>query len=199
MGNQSVLLFTTERKMIEQILKDTDSKMQKAVGVLSNELATIRTGRATPTLVEHIKVDYHGVLTPLNQLASISVPEAKMLLIQPWDRSSIRDVEKAILKSELSLNPTSDGNVIRIIIPTLTEERRKELIKAVHKRLEETRVSLRNIRRDGIESLKKAEREKQLSQDQLSRATDQIQKITDNFIDKVNKVGQDKEKEIMEI
>ena len=185
--------------MIEQILKDTDSKMQKAMSALSHELATIRTGRATPALVDHIKVDYHGVLTPLNQIASISIPEAKMLLIQPWDRTSIRDIEKAILKSELGLNPTSDGNVIRIVIPALTEERRKDLIKAVHKRLEETRIALRNIRRDGIESLKKAEKEKQLSQDQLNRATDQIQKLIDSFIDKVNKVGQDKEKEIMEI
>lgn len=185
--------------MIEQILKDTDSKMQKAVSVLTHELATIRTGRASPALVEHIKVDYHGVLTPLNQIGSISVPEAKMLLIQPWDRTSIRDIEKAILKSDLGLNPTSDGNVIRIVIPALTEERRKELIKGVHRRLEETRVALRNIRRDGIESLKKAEREKQISQDQLARATDQVQKLIDNFVDKVNKIGQDKEKEIMEI
>lgn len=185
--------------MIEQILRDTDSKMQKAISALSHELATIRTGRATPALVDHIKVDYHSVLTPLNQIASISIPEAKMLLIQPWDRTSIRDIEKAILKSELGLNPTSDGNVIRIVIPALTEERRRDLIKAVHKRLEETRITLRNIRRDGIESLKKAEREKQLSQDQLNRATEQIQKLIDSFIDKVNKIGQDKEKEIMEI
>lgn len=185
--------------MIEQILKDTDSKMQKAISVLSHELATIRTGRATPSLVDHIKVDYHGVLTPLNQIASISVPEAKMLLVQPWDRTSIRDIEKAILKSELGLNPTSDGNVIRIVIPALTEERRKELIKGMHRRLEETRVTLRNIRRDAIESLKKSEREKQISQDQLTRATDQVQKLIDTFTDKVNKVGQDKEKEVMEV
>ncbi len=185
--------------MIESILKDTDSKMQKAVAVLTHELATIRTGRATPALVEHIKVDYHGVLTPINQIGSISVPEAKMLLIQPWDRTSIRDIEKAILKSDLGLNPTSDGNVIRIVIPALTEERRKELIKGMHRRLEETRIALRNIRRDGIESLKKAEKEKRISQDQLSRASDQIQKLIDSFIDKVNKIGQDKEKEIMEV
>lgn len=185
--------------MIEQILKDTDSKMQKAVSVLTHELATIRTGRATPALVEHIKVDYHGVLTPLNQIASISVPEAKMLLIQPWDRTSIRDIEKAILKSELGLNPTSDGNVIRIVLPALTEERRKELIKGVHRRLEETRVALRNVRRDGIESLKKSEKEKQISQDQLTRATDQVQKLIDTFTDKVNRIGQDKEKEVMEV
>jgi ribosome recycling factor len=119
--------------MIEQTLKDTDFKMQKTITVLAHELATIRTGRATPTLVDHIKVDYHGVLTPLNQIASISIPEAKMIMIQPWDRSSLREVEKAILKSDLGLTPTSDGNIIRIVIPALTEERRKELIKTVHK------------------------------------------------------------------
>jgi ribosome recycling factor len=185
--------------MIEQIFKDTDSKMQKTITVLAHELATIRTGRATPALVDHIKVDYHGVLTPLNQIASISIPEAKMIMIQPWDRSSLREVEKAILKSELGLTPTSDGNIIRIIIPALTEERRKELIKAVHKRLEDTRVSLRNVRRDGIESLRKDEKEKTISQDQLNRATEQIQKLIDSFTDKVNKIGQDKEAEIMEI
>jgi ribosome recycling factor len=188
-----------EKKMIEQILKDTDSKMQKTINALTHELATIRTGRATPALVEHIKVDYHGVLTPLNQIASISIPEAKMILIQPWDHTSIRDIEKAILKSELGFNPTSDSNVIRIIIPALTEERRKDLIKAIHKKLEETRVALRNIRRDGIESLKRSEKEKQISQDQLTRGTEQMQKLIDNFIDKVNKIGHDKEAEIIEI
>lgn len=185
--------------MIEQILKDTDSKMQKTVIALTHELATIRTGRATPALVDHIKVDYHGVLTPLNQIASISIPEAKMILIQPWDRTSIRDIEKAILKSELGLNPTSDGNAIRVVIPALTEERRKDLIKAVHKRLEETRITLRNMRRDGIEGMKRAEKEKQISQDQLTRSTEQMQKLIDSFIDKVNKIGHDKEAEIMEI
>jgi ribosome recycling factor len=185
--------------MIEQTLKDTDFKMQKTITVLAHELATIRTGRATPTLVDHIKVDYHGVLTPLNQIASISIPEAKMIMIQPWDRSSLREVEKAILKSDLGLTPTSDGNIIRIVIPALTEERRKELIKTVHKRLEDTRVSLRNVRRDSIENLRKAEKEKTISQDQLNRSTEQIQKLIDSFTDKVNKIGQDKEAEIMEI
>jgi ribosome recycling factor len=194
-----VQLSITENKMIEQILKDTDSRMQKTISVLTHELATIRTGRANPALVEHVKVDYHGVLTPLNQIASISIPEAKMIMIQPWDRTSLRDIEKGILKSELGLNPTSDGNLIRIVIPALTEERRKELIKGVHKRLEETRVALRNIRRDSIEHLKRDEKEKTISQDQLNRATEQIQKLIDSFIDKVNKIGHDKEREIMEI
>ena len=185
--------------MIEQRLLDTDAKMQKAVNALTQELSTIRTGRATPALVEHIKVDYHGVPTPLNQVASISIPEAKMILIQPWDRSSIRNIEKAILKSDLGLNPTSDSNFVRIVIPTLTEERRKDLIKAVHKRVEETKIALRNIRRDSIDSLRKAEKSKEISQDQCTRATEQLQKLIDSFIEKVNKIGQDKETEVMEI
>lgn len=185
--------------MIEQRLLDTDAKMQKAVNALTQELSTIRTGRATPALVEHIKVDYHGVPTPVNQVASISIPEAKMILIQPWDRSSIRDIEKGILKSDLGLNPTNDGNFIRIVIPSLTEERRKDLIKAVHKRVEETKVALRNIRRDSIDNLRKAEKSKEISQDQCTRATEQLQKLIDGFIEKVNVIGRDKETEVMEI
>lgn len=185
--------------MIEQVLSDTDSKMRKAIDALSRDLSAIRTGRATPALVEYIKVDYHGVPTPLNQIASISIPEAKMLLIQPWDRSSIHSIEKAILTSNLGLNPTSAGNAIRIAIPPLTEERRKELIKVVHKRLEEARITLRNLRREGIEKLKRAEKDKEISQDQNTRASEQLQKVTDTCIEKVNHIGQDKETEIMEV
>ncbi len=173
--------------------------MQKAVDALTRDLAAIRTGRASPALVEHIRVDYHGVLMPLNQIASISIPEAKMILIQPWDRSSIRTIEKAILTSDLGLNPTSDGTFIRIPIPSLTEERRKELIKVVHKRLEEARIELRNFRRDGIERLRQAEKNKEISQDQYTRVSDQLQKLIDNFIYRVNSIGQDKEKEIIEV
>ena len=185
--------------MIEQLLADTNSKMEKALNALKQELSTIRTGRATPVLVEHIKVDYHGVPTPINQIASIAIPEANMILIQPWDRTSIRNIEKAILKSELGFNPTSDSNVVRIVIPALTEERRKELIKAVHKRLEEAKVTLRNLRRDGIYDLRQAEKNKEISQDQSTRTSNQIQKLIDTFIERVNKIGQDKETEIMEI
>jgi ribosome recycling factor len=185
--------------MIEQILKDIDSRMQKTVNNLSQELATIRTGRASPALVEHIKTDYHGVLTPINQLASISIPEAKMILIQPWDKTIILNIEKAILKSEMGLNPTSDGNVIRILIPSLNEERRKELIKLVHKRLEETKIALRNLRRDGMEHLKKSEKNKEISQDDLSRASDKLQLLTDNHIEKVDHIGKTKEVEILEV
>ena len=185
--------------MIEQILSETDSKMKKAVEALTRDLAGIRTGRASPALVDHIRVDYHGVPTPLNQLASIAVPEAKMIVIQPWDRTSIHSIEKAILKSDLGLNPTSDSNVIRITIPPLTEERRKELIKVVHKRLEEAKIALRNIRRDSIEKLKQSEKNKEISQDQNTRAAEQLQKLTDSFIERVNGTGKDKEKEMMEV
>jgi ribosome recycling factor len=185
--------------MIEQILKDTDLKMQKTANNLSQELATIRTGRASPTLVEHIKVDYHGVITPLNQLGSISVPEARTILIQPWDKTVTRNIEKAILKSELGLNPTSDGNVIRILIPTITEERRKELIRLVHKRLEDTKIALRNLRRDGMDNLKKAEKNKEISQDDLNRATEKLQLLIDAFTEKVDETGKAKESEILEV
>ncbi len=185
--------------MIEQILAEVNSKMQKATDALKRDLAGIRTGRASPALVEHIKADYHGTLTPINQMASISVPEAKMILIQPWDSSSIRSIEKAILTSDLGLNPTSANNVIRIPIPPLTEERRKELTRSVHKRLEEARIALRNLRRDGIERLRQSEKNKEISQDQYTRASEQIQKLTDSFIDKANDTGQAKETEIMEV
>jgi ribosome recycling factor len=184
--------------MTDKILKNADAKMKKAVEALAKELAGIRTGRASPALVEHIKVDYQGIVTPLIQLASISVPEPKMILIHPWDRSIINNIDKAILKSDLGLNPVNDGNVIRIPIPALTEERRKELIKVVHKRLEDSRIHIRNIRREAIEELRQAEKNKEISQDQNTRASEQLQKLTDSFIEAVNKIGREKETEILE-
>src|SRR4030066_228316 len=185
--------------MIEQILNDVNNKMQKAVEALTRDLATIRTGRASPALVEHIKADYHGILTPINQMASISIPDAKMILIQPWDSSSIKGIEKAILTSDLGLNPISDSRILRIPIPPLTEERRKELTRVVHKRLEDGRIAIRNLRREGIEKLRQLEKNKEISQDQYTRASEQLQKLTDNFIDKVNDIGQTKQSEIMEV
>jgi len=185
--------------MIDDILKNADSKMKKAIEALNGELGSIRTGRASPALVEHIKVDYHGVMTPLIQLASISVPESKTIAIHPWDRSIINNIDKAILKSDLGLNPTNDGTNIRITIPALTEERRKDLIKIIHKRLEETRIHIRNVRREIVDELKQAEKNKQISQDQNTRADSQVQKITDSYIDAINKIGKDKEAEILEI
>ena len=185
--------------MIEIILKNADSKMKKAVEALSNELASIRTGRASPALVEHIKVDYHGVTTPLIQLASISVPEPRTITIRPYDRSIINNIDKAIIKSDLGLNPTNDGTNIRITIPTLTEERRKDLIKIIHKRLEESRIHIRNIRRDTVDELKQSEKNKEVSQDQEKRAAEQLQKLTDTYISSIDKIGKDKEAEILEI
>lgn len=185
--------------MINALLADIDAKMRKAIEALTRELATIRTGRATPTLVDHIKVDYNGVPTPLNQIASISVPEARLILIQPWDRAFTHNIEKAILKSDLGLNPTSDGRVIRIPIPPLTEERRKELVKVVRKRVEEGRVALRNLRREGIERFREMERNKEISQDQYALASEQLQELTDSFIEKANQIGQAKETEVMEV
>ena len=185
--------------MIDEVLKETNSKMQKSENTLVQELSTIRTGRASPALVEHIKVDYHGVPTPINQMGSITTPEAKMILIQPWDRSIIRNIEKAILKSDLGLNPITDSQVIRIVIPALTEERRRELIKAVQKRVEDTKVALRNIRRESIDTLRQSEKNKEISQDQCTRAIDQIQQLIDKFTENVTNIGQTKEAEIMEI
>ena len=185
--------------MIEQILTEISGKMQKAVEVLTRDLASIRTGRASPALIDHIKADYHGIFTPINQMASISIPDAKMILIQPWDSSSIKSIEKAILTSDLGLNPISDSRVLRIPIPPLTEERRKELTKAVHKRSEDARIALRNLRREGIEKFRQAEKDKAISQDQCTRASEQLQKLTDNFTDKINNIGHAKEKEIMEV
>ena len=173
--------------------------MEKSIEVLKAELGSIRTGRAAPALVEHIKVEYAGVPTPLNQLAGIYAPEARLLVIQPWDRSSIREVEKAILKSDLGLTPTSDGTLVRINIPQLTEERRQEMIKAVKKRVEEGKIAIRNLRRDAMEGLKGLEKNKEMSQDELKRALDQLQKLTDGFIAETERVGQDKETELAEV
>lgn len=185
--------------MIENILKNADARMKKAVEALNNELISIRTGRATPALVEHIKIEYHGLLTPLIQLASISVPDPKTITIKPWDRSIVDNIYKAILKSDLGLNPISDGTCLRITIPPLTEERRKDLIKIIHKRLEESRIHIRNIRRDAVEELKGREKNKEISQDQSNKAVDQLQKLTDSYIETINKIGKDKEEEILEV
>ena len=185
--------------MTDKILKNADLKMKKTTEALTKELASIWTGRASPALVEYIKVDYQGTLTPIIQLASISVPEPKMIVIKPWDRTAINNIDKAILKSDLGLNPINDGNVVRISIPALTEERRKDLIKIIHKRLEEYRIHIRNIRREAVDELKQAEKNKEISQDQNTRASEQLQKLTDFAIENVNKIGRDKEAEILEV
>ncbi len=185
--------------MATDTIRNTEEKMRKAAEGLRKELGTIRTGHASPALVEHIKADYNGVPTPIKQMASISAPEARLLLIQPWDKSSIRSIEKAILTSELGLNPSSDGNVIRIAIPPLSEERRQELIKIVRKRVEERRVAIRNIRHETMLELKDMEKDKQISQDEHKRLLSQLQKLTDSFIGVADKIGQEKEAELMQV
>ena len=185
--------------MASQTLWNIEQKMQKTVEGLKMELATIRTGHATPALIEHVKIEYAGVPTPLNQIAGISAPEANLLVIQPWDRSSIRNIEKTILASDLGLNPVNDGNVIRIGIPPLSEERRQELIKVVRKRVEERKIAIRNLRREAMDDLKESEKSKELSQDDHKRALNQLQKITDNFTADAEQIGQDKETELGQV
>ncbi|MBT9166303.1 MAG: Ribosome-recycling factor [Chloroflexi bacterium] len=184
--------------MINDVLVATEAKMTKSVEVLRRELTVLRTGRASPGLLDHIRVDYYGTPTPLNQLAGISAPEARMLIIQPWDKGVLPTIEKAIIKSDLGLNPSSDGSVIRLVIPQLTEERRKELVKLVRKRVEERRIAIRNIRRETLEKLREMEREKDISEDEEKRALNQLQVLTDSFIEKVDQIGKDKEIEVLE-
>ena len=185
--------------MIEDLLKETEERMSKAVTALQNDLMTIRTGRASPSLVERLPVEYYGALTPLNQLATISAPEPRLLTIRPWDASSLSAIEKAILKSDLGLTPNNDGKIIRLVIPRLTEERRQELVKVVARRLEEARVTIRNCRRDGISDLREFENEKLISEDEFYRGKDKMQELTDKFTERVDEVGQNKEQEIMEV
>jgi ribosome recycling factor len=185
--------------MASQTLRNIEDKMEKTVEGLKKELSTIRTGRATPTLIEHIKVDYFDVPTPLNQIASITVPDARLLVIQPWDKNSIGNIQKAIMTSDLGLNPLSDGKVIRINVPPLSEERRNELIKVVRRRVEERKVVVRNLRRDAMNELKEMEKNKEISQDENKRALDQLQKLTDNSIIGVEQIGQDKETELLQV
>ena len=185
--------------MATQILRNVEEKMRKTADGLKRELATIRTGRATPALVEHLKVDYANVPTPLNQLAGISVPEAKLLLIQPWDKTSIRNIEKAILASDLGLTPVSDSNVVRISIPPLSEERRQELIKVVRRRVEERRVMIRTLRHESINELRELEKSKEISQDENKRLLNQLQKLTEGFIVQAEDIGRDKEAELMQV
>ena len=173
--------------------------MEKAIQNLEKEFSKLRTGRASVTLLEDLKVDYYGTLTPLNQLASISTPDSRTLAIQPWDRNAFGEIEKAIQKSDLGLNPVNDGKIIRINIPPLTEERRKELVKVAKKYAEEAKIAIRNVRRDANETLKKKKNDKELTEDEMHRGQDKVQKITDSFVQKVDEVLKKKEKEIMEI
>lgn len=185
--------------MINEVINEAEGKMKKAIEVLRNDLSSLRAGRATPALLDKIKVDYYGVPTPINQLANVSVPELRSLVIQPWDKSVISAVEKAILKSDLGLTPNNDGSVIRLNIPQLTQDRRKELVKVVKKKAEEGRVAIRNIRRDCNEHLKDIEKKHEVSEDEFKRSQEEAQKLTDKYIKEVEQVLEHKEQEIMEV
>jgi ribosome recycling factor len=185
--------------MPKQVIANAKEKMKKAIQAYTRELASIRAGRASASLLDRITVDYYGAPTPVNQLAGISTPEARLLVIQPYDKSILGEIEKAILKSDLGLNPSNDGSIIRIAIPQLTEERRKELAKVVKKESEEAKVAIRNIRRDANDDLKKLEKNGEITEDALRGYADDIQKITDEHISKIDQITKDKEKEIMEV
>lgn len=177
----------------------SEEKMKNAIAALKNEFNGVRTGRASPSLLDKIRVDYYGQKTPLSQVATVSVPEARLIVIQPWERTLIGEIEKAIQKSELSLNPSNDGKVIRIAIPPLTEERRKELAKMAKNMAEQSRVQIRNLRRDGLEELKKQLAAGGVPEDSIKKEEDELQKLTDSYIQQINKTLEEKEKEIMEI
>jgi len=185
--------------MPNQVKSDAKERMDKAISQLKRELATLRAGRATPSLLDKVQVEYYGTMTPVNQLGNINTPEPRLLVIQPWDKSSLDAIEKAIMKSELGLNPSNDGSIIRIAIPALTEERRAELVKMVKKYGEECKVAIRNIRRDANDAIKKIEKEGTISEDESRRHQESIQKTTDEHIVTVDQIVADKEKEIMEV
>lgn len=185
--------------MIDDVKADSENKMKKSIDALKRELVTIRTGRASPALLEPLKVEFYGAPTPLQQIAAIAAPEARLLTIKPYDPSTLSAIEKAILKSDLGLTPNNDGKIIRLPIPPLTEERRRELTKIVHKYAEESHIALRNIRRDGVKDLEEMEKEKMISEDQLFKGKEMLQEITDRYIELIDQVAQAKEAEIMEV
>ncbi|MGH2614806.1 MAG: ribosome recycling factor [Thermomicrobiales bacterium] len=185
--------------MIKDVMDDAEVRMGKAIDALRRDLSSIRTGRASPSLVERLTVEYFGSATPLNQLAGISVPEPRLLVIQPWDRGSMSAIEKAIMKSELGLNPTNDGQVIRIAIPSLTEERRKQMVKLVHGHVEEGKVALRNIRRDAMAHVKELMTEKMIGEDDERRAEQQVDELTKRYVSEADRVGKSKEQEVLEV
>jgi ribosome recycling factor len=184
--------------MIDATYDETKDKMDKTIAALENDLTRVRTGRASLTLLDGIRVDYYGTLTPLNQVASLSIPESRLITIQPWDTSVIKKIEKEILKSDLGLTPSSDGKLIRIAIPPLTEERRKELVKVINKICEDHKIALRNIRRDANEAFKGMKKDAQISEDDAYKAQGEIQKITDDYIRQIDDIYKEKEQEILE-
>lgn len=185
--------------MDNPLISEAEANMKKSLEVLKKELAGMRAGRATPALLDKVMVSYYGNPMPVNQLANVSVPEARLLVIQPWDKTVLPEIEKAILKSDLGITPTSDGTVIRLVIPQLTQERRAELVKVVRKKAEEGRVAIRNIRRDTNDLLKQQQKKGELSEDEFRRLQDEVQKLTDRYIKEIDQLVGSKEKEIMEV
>lgn len=185
--------------MVKDALSEAEDRMKGAITALEEDLATIRTGRASPALVERLNIDYYDIPTPLMQLATISAPEPRMLTIRPFDPASIKDIERAIQSSDLGLTPSNDGKIIRLMIPSLTEERRLELVRVVKNRAEEARVSVRNVRRDTQNDIRDFEREKMISEDDLKRGEDDLQKLTDQYVDQINEICDRKEKEVLEV
>ena len=185
--------------MAADVFADVQHRMESAVEALQRDLQTVRTGRATPTLLDRLTVEYYGVTTPVNQVATLHATDARTLTIQPWDKHALGEIEKAIQKSDLGLNPTNDGNVIRLSLPPLTEDRRKDLVKVVHKKVDDAKVAVRNCRRDGHDALREQEKKKELTADDLKRGTERLQKLTDRFIGELEKVGHAKEQEILEV
>ncbi|WP_371369036.1 Ribosome-recycling factor [Sporomusa rhizae] len=184
---------------VKEIYSAHEDKMKKALEVLRKEYGSLRAGRATPSLLEKVMVDYYGSPTPVNQVANVSVPEPRMIVIQPWEKAMLNAIDKAIQKSDLGLMPNNDGSVIRLTIPQLTQERRSEIVKVIHKKAEECRVAIRNLRRDANDNIKKGEKDKLISEDEAKKAQDDIQKLTDKYIKEVDQVMAAKEKEIMEV
>jgi ribosome recycling factor len=185
--------------MIKELLQETESRMDKTVESLELDLRSVRTGRASPALIERVLVDYYGSPTPLNQLAVISAPEPNLLVVRPFDATSLNDIEKAIQQADLGMNPGNDGRIIRVPIPRLTEERRREMVKRVSRRVEESKVALRNVRRDALEEMREYEGESLITEDDLTRGQEQLQELTDKYVQKVESVGERKEHDIMEI
>ena len=185
--------------MMKEVIKTADEKMNKTISVLKNELSTMKAGRANPKMLDRIEVECYGSMVPLNQVANVSAPEPRVLLIQPWDKSSLKDIEKAILKSDLGLNPTSDGSVIRLIIAELTEETRKNLVKNIKKVGEDAKVAIRSIRRDANDKIKSLKKDGEISEDEVKKAEENIQKETDKFVKQVDTIISDKEKDVMSI
>ena len=195
MSTQRSSRFTS----LDDVLADADTRMSKAVDALNRDLISVRTGRASPALLESISVDYYGVPTPLNQIAAISAPGARLIVVQPWDRQALGEIEKSLQKSDMGFNPSSDGSMIRVPIPPLSQERRRELVRVLKKKIEDGKLAARNVRRDALEHLRSMERSKEISQDENRRAQDRLQKITDSYIAQMDQVSTVKEVEIMQV